>query len=159
MAALRRPYRVDVCLHHRGRETLPASSFAVVLLRVQLPAAPAAWAGLPAVILPPGPGLKTLRAALDALSPGGALPPGLPLPAGWTAADAVAVRRPDRPVVTGSPTVVTFDVDLTAAPAGSHWLFLALAHSTADPLTLAGANLRDMVLGSRHAAARSVHVV
>jgi len=170
LAVLRRPYRVDVCLHHRGRETLPESSFAVVLLRFQLPANPATWATTPAPFAPPAPGahgaptpdpINPLRAALAA----GALPAGFAFPAGWAAADpAEAVRRPDRPVTTGAPVVVTFEVDFSSAPfssarASSLWLLMALAHSTADPLALAGADLSGMVLGSRHAGARSVQVV
>jgi hypothetical protein len=161
LAALRRPYRVDVCLHHRGREPLLPGALAVVLLRFQLPANATTWAALPPLALPPEPALAALRAALDALpAAGGAIPAGLALPAGWAAADAgVAVRRPDRPIATGAPVVVTFDVDFSAAAAGSRWLLVALAHSAADPLALAGADLRATVLGSRHAAARSVQIV
>ncbi|CCK31821.1 hypothetical protein BN159_7442 [Streptomyces davaonensis JCM 4913] len=160
-AALRRPYRVDVCLHHRGREEVRAATAAVTLLRLPLPAAPAAWAGLAPPAFPAGPALTALRGALDALpAAGGALPGGLPLAGGWTVADAaVGVRRPTRSVVTGAPAVVGFDVDFSAAAPGSRWLLLALAHSTADPLTPVGADLRALALGSRHAAARSVQVV
>jgi hypothetical protein len=153
LAVLRRPYRLHVCLHHRGRESLLAQTLAIVVLRFQLPANAATWAALPAVVLPP-PALTALRGALDALVP--VLPAGLPLPAGWV---AVAVRRPNRPVATGAPVVVTFDVDFSADPPQSQWMFVALAHSTSDPLTLAGAGLSDMILGSRHAAARSVQVI
>jgi hypothetical protein len=161
LAVLRRPYRVDVCLHHRGREELFGSTLAVILLRLQLPADPTTWAGLGPLALPAGPALTALRAALDALpSAGGAVPAQLALPAGWAAADVdVAVRRPGLPVATGAPVVLTFNVDFSAAAAGSRWLFVALAHSTVDPLALTGADLRTMVLGSRHAAARSVEVV
>ncbi len=161
LAALRRPYHVDVCLHHRGREPLLPGTLAVILLRFPLPADPATWAALPPLALPAGPALTALRAALDALPPGGgALPGGFALPAGWVAADAgVAVRRPTQPVGTGAPAVVTFNVDFSAQAAGARWLFVALAHSAADPLTLAGADLRATILGSRHAAARSVQLV
>jgi hypothetical protein len=54
---------------------------------------------------------------------------------------------------------VTFDVDFSAEAAGSRWLLVALAHSAIDPLALTGANLRAMVLESRHVAARSVQVI
>jgi hypothetical protein len=160
-AVLRRRYRIDVCVHHRGREPVAAAGLAVVLLRVQLPTDAATWAGMAPLILPVGAGLLLLHADLDALPPaGGAIPARLVLPAGWAAADAgTAVRRPDRPATTGSPVVVSFDVDFSAAAARSRWLLVALAHSTADPIRLDGADVRAMVLSSRHAAARSVHVV
>jgi hypothetical protein len=153
---------MDVCLHHRGREPLLPGTLAVILLRFQLPADSATWAALPPLALPADPATwAALHAALDALpAGGGTLPGGFALPAGWGAADAgIAVRRPDRPVGTGAPAVVTFDVDFSAAPAGSRWLLVALAHSAADPIALAGADLRATVLGSRHAVARSVEVV
>jgi hypothetical protein len=134
---------------------------AVVLLRFQLPAAVGTWAGLGPLVLPAGPALAALHTALNALpAAGGALPGGLALPGGWAAVDVgVAIRRPDRPLVTGAPVVVSFDADFTAAAAGSRWLLVALVHSILDPLALTGADVRSMVLGSRHAAARSVQVV
>lgn len=61
-------------------------------------------------------------------------------------------------LATASPAIVTFNVDYSAAAAGSRFLLLAVMHSTADPLALAGADLRAMILGSRHAAARSIQV-
>jgi hypothetical protein len=160
-AVLRRRYLVDVCLHHRGRTPVGAAEMAVVLLRRQLPANATTWAGLGPITLPVGAGLLLLGADLDDLPPGGgALPDRLVLPAGWAVADpGTAVRRPSRTTATGSPQVVTFEVDFSAAPARSRWLLVALAHSTADPLRLGGADLRSMVLGSRHAGARSVEVV
>jgi hypothetical protein len=167
LAVLRRPYRVHVCLHHRGREPLLAQSAAVVLLRFPLPPNAATWAALPPIVLPPDPALTALRAAIDALATHGPLPAELVLPAGWTIpSPGAAVLRPDPPaaagapaVATGAPAVITFNVDFSADAPGSLWMFVALAHSTADPLALAGAGLRDMILGSRHAAARSVLVV
>jgi hypothetical protein len=161
LAVLRRPYRLDVCLHHRGREPVLAASLAVIVLRFQLPADASTWAGLGPPALPTEPGLSALRAALDALpATGGALPAQFTLPPGWTAADvSVAVRRPSRPIATGAPVIITFDVDFTTAERGSRWLFVALTHSTADPLAMSGANLRAMVLESRHIAARSVQIV
>ncbi len=161
LAVLRRPYRVDVCVHHRGRESLAPAGVAVTLLRLQLPANATAWAGLGPLALPAEPGLSALRAALDALAAGGgALPAELALPAGWAAADVgLNVRRPAAAVATGAPAIVSFDVDFSAAAAGSRWLLVALVHSGRDPLALGGADLRAMILGSRHAAARSVQVL
>jgi hypothetical protein len=163
LAVLRRRYRVDVCVHHRGREPLmPPVPALVILLQLPLPANAAAWAALPPIVLPPaGPLLTALHTALNAVpAAGGPIPPQLALPAGWAAPDLVlAIRRPDRIVGTTSPAVVTFNVDYSAAAAGSRFLLLALVHSTADPLVLSGVDLRAMILGSRHAAARSIEVV
>ena len=161
LAVMRRPYKIDVCLHHRGRLPLAASGALVILLRFQLPAAAATWAALPTIALPADPALTALRAALTALPVGGgALPPALALPGGWGAADVgVAIRRPDRDIATGAPAIVTFDVNFSAAAAGTRWMLVALAHSAVDPLALTGATLSAVILGSRHAAARSVQVV
>lgn len=161
LAVLRRPYRVDVCLHHRGREPLAPATVAVTLLRLQLPADPTTWAGLAPLVTPAEPALTILRAALDALpAGGGALPAQLALPAGWAVADAgVAVRRPGAPLAAGAPAIVSFDLDFSGLAAGTRLLLVALVHASADPLTLAGADLRAVILGSRHAVARSVQVV
>jgi hypothetical protein len=161
LGVLRRPYLVDVCVHHRGRDPLGSGTVAVILLRVPLPTNPTTWAALGPLVLPTGAGLAALRAALDGLpAAGGPLPAQLTLPAGWSAADAgLPVRRPVQPVATAAPAVLTFNVDFSTAAAGSRFLFVALVHSTADPIALTGANLSDMVLRSRHAAARSVQVV
>lgn len=160
LAALARAYRVEVCMHHRGREAPAATDFAVILLRARLPASPAGWAGMPALTLTAA-ARTAVRTALDALpAAGGTLPSALTLPTGWSAVDStVAVRRPIQPAVNGAPAVVTFNASFPVAQRGTQWVFVALAHSRADPLALAGANLRAMVLESRHAAARSVHVV
>jgi hypothetical protein len=71
----------------------------------------------------------------------------------------VGIRRPNQAMGTATPAVVTFDADFSAAAAGSRWMLIALVHSALNPLTLGGADLRAMVVGSRHAAARSVQVV
>jgi hypothetical protein len=161
LAAPSRQCHVDVCLHHRGREPVSSANAAVTLLRFQLPPDPPTWAALAPPAPPSGPVLAALHAALDALpAAGGALPAGFGLPAGWVPADPViSVRRPDGPIATCVPGIVTFDVDFSTATAGSRWLLLALAHSTADPVRASGADLREMVLASRHLAARSVEIV
>lgn len=158
---LRRPYQVEVCVHHRGRAPLAPGSVAVTLLRLQLPADATTWAALAPLTTPGEPALAALRAALDALpAGGGALPAELVLPAGWAAGDlGVNVRRPTAPLAAGAPVILSFNVDFSAAAAGSRWLLVALVHATADPLALAGADLRATILGSRHAAARSVQVL
>lgn len=162
LAVLRRRYHVDVCIHHRGREPVAPGSVLVILLQLALPANPAIWATQPLIPFPPiGPARDTLHIALDATpAAGGPLTPLLALPAGWAPPDAVlASRRPNRAVATASPTIVTFDVDYSAAARGAQFMLLALVHSTADPLALTGATFREMILGSRHAAARSIEVL
>jgi hypothetical protein len=152
---------VDVCVHHRGRDPIGGDTIAVMLLRVPLPADPTTWAALGPLVLPTGAALTALRAALDGLpATGGPLPSQMTLPAGWSAADVgLPVRRPARPVATAAPAVLTFNVDFSTSAAGSRFLFIALVHSTADPIALTGGSLSAMVLGSRHAAARSIQVV
>jgi hypothetical protein len=162
LAVLRRRYHVDVCVHHRGREPLAAGSVLVILLQLALPANAAIWATQPLIPFPPvGATRNNLHIALDAIpAAGGPLPALLALPAGWAAPDAVlASRRPNRVVATASPAVVTFEVDYSAAAAGARFMLLALVHSTADPLALTGTTFREMILGSRHAAARSIEVI
>ncbi len=168
LAVMRRPYRLHVCLHHRGREPLLGGFPAVVLFRVPLPANPAGWAALPTVTTPADPAaLGALQLALDLMVADGPLPAGFTVPAGWTTPDAAAaVRRPPDPAdpnapvaATGAPAIVTFNVDFTADAAGSFFMFVALAHSSTDSVVLTGANLRDMIMNSHHAAARSVEVV
>jgi hypothetical protein len=168
LAVMRRPYRLLVCLHHRGREPLLGGFPAVVLFRVPLPANPAGWAGLPTVTTPADPAdLGALQLDLDIMLGDGPLPAGFTVPAGWTNPDAAAaVRRPPDPAVlgtpvatTGAPCIVTFNVDFTADAVGSFFMFVALAHSSTDSVTLTGATLRDMILNSHYAAARSVEVI
>jgi hypothetical protein len=54
---------------------------------------------------------------------------------------------------------VTFDLDLSAAGAGDRLVLVAVAASTVDTAAFAGATLRDLVLRSRCAAARTVRVI
>jgi len=168
LAVMRRPYRLHVCLHHRGREPLLGGFPAIMLFRLPLPANPAGWAALPTVTTPADQAtLTALWLALDIMGANGPLPGQIVVPAGWTTPDAAAaVRRPPDPAVataavaaTGAPAIVTFNVDFTADAVGSFFMFVALAHSSTDSVTLTGANLRDMILGSHYAAARSVEVI
>jgi len=147
------PTGVEVCVHRRGLAPLGAGEVTVLLLRLQLPAAPATWSGLPALAVD---GLGDAMAAVGAA--GGPLS-GVTLPGTWQVADqAVAVRRPPGPVGTAAPAVVSFSTDFTGA-AGTQWLLLAvLAAGTGTP-DLTGANLADLVLRSPNVAARSVEIV
>jgi hypothetical protein len=132
---------------------------AVVLLRATLPAAATDWA---AVVAPTIAGLPAALDALPADTSAGPSPNALPgylPPAGWTFVDpARPARRPTRDAAAASPAVVTFDADLTADAVGTDLVLLALVHHRAEPVTIAAAGLRDVVLGSTHAAARTVRI-
>jgi hypothetical protein len=61
-------------------------------------------------------------------------------------------------VADGDARVVSFDADFSADPLATDVLLLALVHRRAEPVTLPAGSLRDAVLASSHAAARSVRV-
>jgi hypothetical protein len=158
-AVLNRRYVVDVCVHHRGRVAAAPGDVAVVLLRTVLPLTAPDWNTVPA------PSIAGLAAALDGLpadTSAGAAPnalPGYVPPAGWAFVDtARPARRPRQAVATGEARVVSFDADFSADPLNTDVLLLALVHRRAEPVALAAGALRDGVLASSHAAARSVRV-
>ncbi|MBM3677748.1 MAG: hypothetical protein FJW96_07680 [Actinobacteria bacterium] len=158
-AVLQRRYVVDVCVHHRGLAPAAAGDVAVVLLRTVLPGAASAWRTVAA------PDIAGLADALDGLpadTSSGPAPnalPGYAPPAGWAFVDpARPARRPRRTIASGDPHVVSFDADLSTDALNTDVLLLALVHHRTEPVTLAAGNLRDGVLGSSHAAARSVRV-
>jgi hypothetical protein len=158
-AVLNRRYVVDVCVHHRGRLSAAPGDVAVVLLRTVLPVSAPDWNAIAA------PSIAGLAAALDALpadTSAGPAPnalPGYAPPAGWAFVDAARpARRPRLPVAAGEARVVSFDADFSADPLSTDVLLLALVHRRAEPVTLPAGSLRDGVLASSHAAARSVRV-
>ncbi|WP_460458413.1 hypothetical protein [Angustibacter peucedani] len=158
-AVSRGRWQVDVCVHHRGLAAAAASDTAVVLLRTVMPGTPGDWATVAA------PSVAGLAAALDDLpadTSGGAAPnalPGYAPPAGWAFVDAARpARRPSSATSVWSPSVVTFDADFSADPALRDVLVLALVHHRSEAVTLAAGGLRDAVLGSSHAAARTLRV-
>ena len=69
------------------------------------------------------------------------------------------MRSPSGPVDARLSRTVTFDVDFSTAAAAALVLLVAVVHSDADPVTLAGATLQAVVLGNRFVALRSVEVV
>jgi hypothetical protein len=71
----------------------------------------------------------------------------------------VAIRRPAAPLESARPGVVSFDLDLTGVAVGTRLLLLALVQGGAGTPVLVGAGLRDVVLTSPQAAARSIEVV
>lgn len=141
--------RLDVQVHHR--HVTPAAAASVrttVLVRDVSGSVDAAWAALATAWAAP---------VQELLRNGGALPA---LADGWSFADAgTAVRSPAADVDVRLSRVVTFDVNLALPAATTTLLFVAIVHSTADPVTLAGATVRDLVLGCRHVAARSVSLL
>lgn len=160
VAVMRRPYVVDVCVHHRGRSPAATADVAVTLLRTALPADPAAWAAAAA------PDVAGLAAALDGLpadTQAGAAPNALPgwvPPAPWAFGDAARpARRPRTETTPGQASIVSFDADFGTVGAGTDLLLLAVVHHRAEPITLRAGGIRAGVLGSSHAAARSVRAV
>ena len=156
--------RVDVQVHHRHSDTLPADQVRVTLLARDISGTDAddsAWAALPCAWT--GPVQVALRA-------GGALPAFGSLPAladGWRFADSTQpVRNPSGPLDPRLSRVVSFDVDLGAmlgppqVPAVPRRLMLvAVIHTQADPVDMTGGNLRPVVLANRWVTARSLEVV
>jgi hypothetical protein len=85
---------------------------------------------------------------------GGAAPA---LPNNWDVAGALG--HPAGPLDARIARVVTFTLDLTAEAIGSVILLLAVVSSSVDPVTaasLGGATVKDLVLGSRHVAAKTL---
>jgi hypothetical protein len=71
------------------------------------------------------------------------------------------VRSPAAAVEARMPRAATFDLNLTGATAAQRYLLLAVMTSSKDPLTtaeLSGATVADIVLNSRHVAARVVYL-
>ena len=150
--------RVDVAVHRRALVEAPASDVSVLLLRLPLPTGVAPNPGPPDWAATPDPALPGVEAAMEAVGPGGGpLPAAVALPAGWDAPDTTTqIRRPSRPVRTADAAVLTFEVNFAVGT----WLLLAIVHHGPGTPDLTGAaDLRALVLGSPHVAARSVQVV
>ena len=145
LALPRGPVSVDVLVHHRDAVGVDGPTVRVVLLRHALGAAPDNGAALPATWQGP------VKAALDSGTP----PAGLQ--DGWSVADAgTPVRSPAGLLHPRNPRAVTFSLDLTAEPAGSRLMLLAVVASGVDPAAFTGATIPDLVLVSHGVAARSV---
>jgi len=141
--------KVDVQVHHRSGIAVNANQVKVTLLRRDVTGtADPAWAALAAAWTVP----------VQALLRGGGANPALA--DGWSFADTgTAVRSPSGPVDARLSRAVTFDVDFSTTAAAARVLLVAVVHSDADPVTLAGATLQAVVLGNRFVALRSVEVV
>jgi hypothetical protein len=152
LALTRGRAKVEVLVHHRHAVAVEAAQVRVVLLRHALAASPDIGAALPVTFT-----AKVAEALASGNPPTGGWGS---LPDGWTVADAATpLRSPALPVHPRTPRAVTFDVDFGAGPANSRWMLVAVAASTLDTAAFTGANLRDLVLGSRCIAARTVRLV
>jgi hypothetical protein len=142
--------KIDVLVHHRHPVPLDPVQVSVLLLRVDVPdQLEATWA---AVAVP-----QAVKDAIVSRLTGG----NAAFAAPWTLADAAApVRQPSGPLSAGQPRAVTFRTDL-GGDAGNDMLFVAIVSTAVAPIVaagLVGANVRDLVLGSRRVAVRAAHV-
>ena len=144
-----RACKIDVLVHHRHFQPVPATQVQVLLLRREISTAEGNG------------GAVAISAAWKSAVVqriGGATPA---LPDNW---QVVGLASPASPVSARMPRAVTFDMDFTPDPPfaiGTNWLFLALVSSNADVIStsnLGGATVEDMVRGSSHVAARLINV-
>ncbi|MHC5010108.1 MAG: hypothetical protein ACYTG6_04040 [Planctomycetota bacterium] len=145
----RQALKVDVLVHHRHVRPIPAAGVGVILLRRQVPSTEGSGSGVALA--------DQWRANVVQLV-NGHTPP---LPDHWTVADPAGVRRPSGPVDARTPRAVTFDLDMSSAPANSNWMLLAVVSSTTDALEIAdltGTTLEDLVRGCSHVAAKLITV-
>jgi hypothetical protein len=150
-----RTFRAHVLVHHRWWESAPAAQVKVALLRHDI-ADPRASLDVP---------LGGLFPVLLAIAQGGAVP--ATLPGGWLKAGAQLISTIAAPIHARVPRAASFDVDLGSHDDGSV-MFLAVVMSTADQLSAADGltkpgsvtvtTVSELVLNSRHAAARSVRL-
>jgi hypothetical protein len=150
-----RTFRAHVLVHHRWWDPAPASQVRVALLRHDV-ADPRAGLDVP---------LGGLFAVLLAIAGGGAVPASLP--DGWSKAGAQLISTISAPIHARVPRAASFDIDLGTHADGTV-MFLAVLMSAPDQLTaLDGVKMpgsvpittvRDLVLNSRHAAARSLQL-
>jgi hypothetical protein len=143
---------VDVLVHHRGLEPLPAASVSVLLLLREM-----TKTGPPWTTLPISAAWKT--ATVDALS-SGSVPAG-GWPDNWAIADGTTpIRPPAAALDAAHPQVATFQ--LTFQPwAWRIYLLLAVCSSTTATITparLAGATLGDLLVQSPHVAAHELEL-
>jgi hypothetical protein len=152
LALTRGVAKVEVLVHHRHALAAEGATVRVVLLRHALGASPDDGAALPVT--------WTAKVA-EALASGNPPTGGWgSLADGWAVADGTTpLRSPAYSVHPRTARAVTFDVDFSAGPPNSRWILVAIASSTVDTAGFTGANLRDLVLRSRCAAARTVRLV
>ncbi len=143
-------FTAHVLLHTYELSEIAATDINVALFITPVPASAEEWAAV---------GISdALKLAMTNLLTAAA-------PAAWNSALsmqpvtlAVPRRRPSLPLDARTSRSVAFPIDFRGAGA-SHYLLLAVASSIADPvsvLSLPGATLRDLVLGSHHVGMRIV---
>ncbi len=142
--------RIDVLLHLRHSDPIPAGDVTVALLRAAIPVPPTGLA-VDAAKTMPVPWTSIVAPVLRA----GGIGPLPALPAPWKVADPITFRHPAQPLDPRFPVAVAFDVDVTGAPVGSVHLLVAALHSKADQVVFDGSEPRTLVLRSRHVALRS----
>lgn len=142
-------HEVHVCVHHAHTRPLAAADVSVVVLRRPLAAAEHADAGADVVLSD-----AWRDAVIDQLAG-----TDTPLPDGW---ERIApVVHPPGPVDARTSRVVSLELDLSDAERDDRFLLVAIVSAIADPATAAGlqgGTVRELVLGSRHAVARSIRV-
>lgn len=146
-----RLFRVHVLVHDRWyAETAPAD-VKVALLRHEIAA--------PDADVP----LGTLWSVLVNVANGQPVPN--PWPGGWLPAGSSPVASITAPLSARIPRAATFDLDLSGRPAGARIMLLAVVMNSGDRLGLAettmadlneATTVRQLVLNTRHAAARSL---
>ena len=150
-----RTFTAHVLVHHRWWDVAPAAQVKVALLRHDI-ADSRAGLDVP---------LGGLWAVLLAIAQGGAVP--AVLPDGWAKAGAQLIASVGAPINARLPRAASFNVDLGTHGDGAV-MFLAVVMSAPDPLTAADGvrmpgsipvmTVRELVLNSRHAAARSLQL-
>jgi hypothetical protein len=144
------PHKVDVLVHHRHFEPIPAASVKVLLLRRRITAAQNDGA---AVAL----SAAWKNAVVQRLAGTAAA-----LPDGWI---SVGLASPTAAVSAAIPRIVSFDVNFTPTatfPNNSNWMLLAIVSADMDTVNaaaLTGGTIRDLTLNCHHVAARFVRVV
>ncbi len=153
-----------VLVHHRHTKPLPAAEVKVALIKRRLSVADGDGGGLALS--------AAWKTAIVKLVVNGQ---NATLDDRWKRASAVentnpatnavtaanTVRNPAAAIEARMPRAATFDLKLTGATAGQRYLLLAVMTSSKDPLTaaeLSGATVADIVLNSRHVAARVVYI-
>lgn len=143
---------VDVMVHRRHSRPLGQDEAGVVLLRRALTRAEGDGATVAVD--------DAWRSAVVDRLTGAASPTALP--AGWELADPSGPKLVRSPLDARRPRAVSFTVDWAGKPRRSRWLIVAACSAPGDVITtaaLAGASVRELVLGSHHVAVKRVEVI
>jgi len=144
------PHRVHVCVHHAHTRAIAAGDVRVILLRRPLADAEQDDAGAGVALSDAWRNVVVDRLAGTNTDV---------LPDGWEQIGTVA--HPSGVIDARTSRVVTFELAAADLSTGMRFLLLTVVSAQPDPVTvpgLQGATVRDLVLNSRHAAARSVRI-